>query len=159
METDTEYGPMIEEKEAVRAEEWIKEAVDRGAKVLCGGERKGGIIAPTVMTDVKRDMKVVCNEVFAPLVTLIQYREFEDALDMVNDSRYGLQAGIFTKDIHKAFESFKRLHVGGVIINDVPTFRVEHMPYGGVKESGTGREGVKFAIKEMMELKLMVFNL
>jgi acyl-CoA reductase-like NAD-dependent aldehyde dehydrogenase len=159
METDTEYGPMIEEKEAVRAEEWIKEAVDRGAKVLCGGERKGGIIAPTVMTDVKRDMKVVCNEVFAPLVTLIQYREFEDALDMVNDSRYGLQAGIFTKDIHKAFESFKRLHVGGVIINDVPTFRVEHMPYGGVKESGSGREGVKFAIKEMMELKLMVFNL
>lgn len=159
METDTEYGPMIEEKEAARAEEWIKEAVDRGAKILCGGKRRGSIITPTVMTDVKRDMKVVCNEVFAPLVTLIKYREFDEALEAVNDSRYGLQAGIFTKDINKAFKGFKKLHVGGVIINDVPTFRVDHMPYGGVKESGTGREGIKFAIKEMTELKLMVVNL
>lgn len=159
METDTEYGPMIEEKEAVRAEEWIKEAVDRGAKILCGGKRRGSIITPTVMTDVKRDMKVVCNEVFAPLVTLIKYREFDEALEAVNDSRYGLQAGIFTKDINKTFKGFKKLHVGGVIINDVPTFRVDHMPYGGVKESGTGREGIKFAIKEMTELKLMVVNL
>lgn len=159
METDTEYGPMIEEKEAVRAEEWIKEAVDRGAKILCGGKRMGSIITPTVMTDVKRDMKVVCNEVFAPLVTLIKYREFDEALEAVNDSRYGLQAGIFTKDINKTFKGFKKLHVGGVIINDVPTFRVDHMPYGGVKESGTGREGIKFAIKEMTELKLMVVNL
>lgn len=159
METDTEYGPMIEEKEAVRAKEWIKEAVDRGAKILCGGKRMGSIITPTVMTDVKKDMKVVCNEVFAPLVTLIKYREFDEALEAVNDSRYGLQAGIFTKDINKTFKGFKKLHVGGVIINDVPTFRVDHMPYGGVKESGTGREGIKFAIKEMTELKLMVVNL
>ena len=146
MEPDTEYGPMIEEKEAIRAEEWIKEAVHKGAKILCGGERKGSIITPTVMTDVKRDMKVVCNEVFAPLVTLIKYKNFEDAIDMVNDSIYGLQAGIFTNDIDKAFRGFKKLHVGGVIINDVPTFRVDHMPYGGVKESGTGREGLKYAI-------------
>ena len=159
MEPDTEYGPMIEEKEAIRAEEWIKEAVHKGAKILCGGERKGSIITPTVMTDVKRDMKVVCNEVFAPLVTLIKYRNFEEAIDMVNDSIYGLQAGIFTNDIDKAFRGFKKLHVGGVIINDVPTFRVDHMPYGGVKESGTGREGLKYAIREMTELKLMVVNL
>jgi acyl-CoA reductase-like NAD-dependent aldehyde dehydrogenase len=159
METDTEYGPMIEEKEAVRAEEWIKEAVDRGAKILYGGKRRGSIITPTVMTDVKMDMKVVCNEVFAPLVTLIKYREFDEALEAVNNSRYGLQAGIFTKDINKTFKGFKKLHVGGVIINDVSTFRVDHMPYGGVKESGTGREGIKFAIKEMTELKLMVVNL
>jgi len=150
---------MIEEKEAIRAEEWIKEAVHKGAKILCGGERKGSIITPTVMTDVKRDMKVVCNEVFAPLVTLIKYRNFEEAIDMVNDSIYGLQAGIFTNDIDKAFRGFKKLHVGGVIINDVPTFRVDHMPYGGVKESGTGREGLKYAIREMTELKLMVVNL
>src|SRR3989338_3910313 len=159
MEPDTEYGPMIEEKEAIRAEEWIKEAVHKGAKILCGGERKGSIITPTVMTDVKRDMKVVCNEVFAPLVTLIKYRNFEEAIDMVNDSIYGLQAGIFTNDIDKAFRGFKKLHVGVVIINDVPTFRVDHMPYGGVKESGTGREGLKYAIREMTELKLMVVNL
>ena len=159
MESDTEYGPMIEEKEAVRAEGWIKEAVNKGAKILYGGERKGNIITPTVMTNVKSDMKVVCNEVFAPLVTLIKYKDFEEAIDMVNDSIYGIQAGIFTKDINKAFRGFKKLHVGGVIINDVPTFRVDHMPYGGVKESGTGREGIKFAIKEMTELKLMVFNL
>lgn len=159
MEPDTEYGPMIEQKEAVRADEWIKEAVNKGAKILCGGERKGNIITPTVMTDVKRDMKVVCNEVFAPLVTLIKYKDFEEAIDMVNDSIYGIQTGIFTKDINKAFKGFKKLHAGGVIINDVPTFRVDHMPYGGVKESGTGREGIKFAIKEMTELKLMVFNL
>ncbi len=159
MEPDTEYGPMIEEKEAVRAEEWIKEAVNKGAKILYGGERKGNIITPTVITDVKRDMKVVCNEVFAPLVTLIKYKDFEEAIDMVNDSIYGIQAGIFTRDINKAFKSFNKLHVGGVIINDVPAFRVDHMPYGGVKESGTGREGIKFAIKEMIELKLMVFNL
>lgn len=159
MKSDTEYGPMIEEKEAVRAEEWIIEAVNKGAKILYGGERKGNIITPTVMTDVKRDMKVVCNEVFAPLVTLIKYKDFEEAIDMVNDSIYGIQAGIFTRDINKAFKSFNKLHVGGVIINDVPAFRVDHMPYGGVKESGTGREGIKFAIKEMTELKLMVFNL
>jgi acyl-CoA reductase-like NAD-dependent aldehyde dehydrogenase len=158
-EPDTEYGPMIEEKEAVRAEEWIKEAVEGGAKILCGGERKGNIITPTVIMDVNKDMKVVCNEVFAPLVTLIKYRDFDEALDMVNDSKYGLQAGIFTKDINKAFRGFKKLDVGGVIINDVPTFRVDHMPYGGVKESGIGREGIKFAIKEMTELKLMVVNL
>src|SRR3990167_1262350 len=159
MESDTEYGPMIEEKEAVRAEGWIKEAVNKGAKILYGGERKGNIITPTVMTNVKSDMKVVCNEVFAPLVTLIKYKDFEEAIEAVNNSRYGLQAGIFTKDINKAFKGFKKLHVGGVIINDVPTFRVDHMPYGGVKESGTGREGIKFAIKEMTELKLMVVNL
>ena len=159
MKHDTEYGPMIEEKEAVRVEEWIKEAVSKGAKILCGGERKGNIITPTVMTEVKKDMKVVCNEAFAPLVVLIKYRKFDEALDMVNESIYGLQTGIFTRDINKAFNGFKKLHVGGVIINDVPTFRVDHMPYGGVKESGTGREGIKFAIREMTELKLMVFNL
>jgi acyl-CoA reductase-like NAD-dependent aldehyde dehydrogenase len=159
MKPDTEYGPMIEDKEAIRAEEWIKEAIDKGANILCGGERTGNIIIPTVIADVKKDMKVVCNEVFAPLVTLIKYSDFEDAIDMVNDSIYGLQAGIFTRDINKAFKGFKKLHVGGVIINDVPTFRVDHMPYGGVKDSGTGREGIKFAIREMTELKLMVFNL
>src|SRR3989338_4038045 len=149
MKHDTEYGPMIEEKEAV----------SKGAKILCGGERKGNIITPTVMTEVKKDMKVVCNEAFAPLVVLIKYRKFDEALDMVNESIYGLKTGIFTRDINKAFNGFKKLHVGGVIINDVPTFRVDHMPYGGVKESGTGREGIKFAIREMTELKLMVFNL
>lgn len=155
---ETDMGPMIDEASAVQAETWVKEAVSQGAKLLTGGERDGTMVSPTVLIHVPRDAKVSCCEVFAPIVVLDIYRTFEDALDMVNDSVFGLQAGVFTKDIEKAFAAFNEIDVGGVIINDVPTFRVDHMPYGGVKDSGFGREGVKYAMEEMTELKIMVVN-
>ncbi len=156
---DTDVGPMITETDAQRIEDWVKEAVSSGAKVLCGGKRTGNIYQPTVLTEVKPDMKVMKNEVFAPLVNLIPYGEFAEALEMVNDSVYGLQAGIFTSDLHKAFEAVRKINVGGVMINDACTFRADNMPYGGVKHSGLGREGVKFAIEEMTEIKMVSFNL
>ncbi len=156
---ETLVGPMIDEGEAKRAEEWLKEAVSDGAEFLTGGRREGAIVEPTVLTKVTRDMKVVSREVFAPVVSLIPFKDFDDALATVNDSIYGLQAGVYTKDISKAFKAVKRLKVGGVIINDYPTFRVDHMPYGGVKESGMGREGVRYAIQEMTEIKFVCFNL
>ncbi len=159
LDEDTVVGPMIDEGEAKRAEDWLKEAVDGGAEIVTGGKREGTMFEPTVLTKVTRDMKVVSREVFAPLVSLIPFDDFEDALDMVNDSIYGLQAGVYTNDVSKAFKAIKKLKVGGVIINDYPTFRVDHMPYGGVKESGVGREGVSFAIEEMTELKFVCFNL
>ncbi len=159
MDETTDLGPMITENDAIRAESWIKEATRQGAELLIGGERKGNILEPTVLTKVKPDMKVSCIEIFAPVVTLDPYQDFDQALDMVNNSIYGLQAGVYTNDVNKAFKAFKRLHVGGVMINDIPTFRVDHMPYGGVKESGTGREGLKYAVEEMTEMKLVVFNL
>lgn len=156
---DTVVGPMIDEGEAKRAEGWLREAVDGGAEILTGGKREGAMFEPTVLTKVTPDMKVVAKEVFAPVVSLIAFDNFEKALDMVNDSVYGLQAGVYTKDVSKAFKAVKKLRVGGVIINDYPTFRVDHMPYGGVKESGMGREGVRYAIQEMTELKFVCFNL
>ncbi len=156
---DTDVGPMITESEAIRAEKWLEEAVSAGAKVVVGGKREGRIFYPTILTDVKPDMKIMCLEVFAPIVSLVKFRDFEDALKMVNDSHYGLQAGIFTNDLKNAFKAIESLEVGGVIINDFPTFRVDQMPYGGVKMSGTGREGPRYAMEEMTEIKFVSFNL
>lgn len=156
---DTDVGPMITETEAKRIESWVSEAVSQGAKILHGGKRQSQFYQPTVLTNVKPDMKVLANEVFAPLVSLIPFADFEEALNLANDSVYGLQAGIFTKDIQKAFAAVKKLKVGGVMINDVSTYRVDHMPYGGVKESGIGREGVKYAVEEMTDIKMVCFNL
>lgn len=117
------------------------------------------MLEPTVIVNAKKDMKVSCLEVFAPVVTLDMFEKFEDAVAAVNDSKYGLQAGIFTNDMNKVFYAYNKLDVGGVIINDYPTYRIDNMPYGGVKESGVGREGVRYAIEEMTEVKLLVFNL
>jgi glyceraldehyde-3-phosphate dehydrogenase (NADP+) len=155
---DTDVGPMIDEPSAQRTEQWIDEAVSKGGELLTGGSRNGTLFAPTVMTDVPRDAKVSCQEVFAPVVILDSYKTFKEALEKVNDSIFGLQAGVFTKDIEKAFLAFNTIDVGGVIINDIPTYRVDSMPYGGVKDSGLGREGVKYAMEEMTELKIMVVN-
>ncbi|MBU2590811.1 MAG: aldehyde dehydrogenase family protein [Nitrospinae bacterium] len=154
----TDYGPLISDREKNRCISWLGEAEEGGAIVEYGGVGEDGTILPTVLTGVKGDMKVVCGEVFAPVVSLIRYNEFSDAIDMVNDSEYGLQAGVFTKDIGKALTAFKKLKVGGVIINDIPTYRADHMPYGGVKNSGLGREGVRFAIEEMTEIRVLVMR-
>ena len=155
----TDVGPLIREDDAKRAEQWIKEAVSAGAKLLCGGGRKGAVLEPTVLAATRPDMKVNCEEIFAPVVTVDAYDDFGDALDRVNDSRYGLQAGVFTNDARLIFRAFDELEVGGVIAGDVPTFRIDHMPYGGVKDSGMGREGLRYAIEEMTERKLLVMNL
>jgi acyl-CoA reductase-like NAD-dependent aldehyde dehydrogenase len=153
-----DVGPMIDEGEAVRAEAWIKEAVASGAKVLIGGQREGALLHPTVLTEVTPEMKVVCAEVFAPVVSLIPYDTFDDALHMANETIYGLQAGVFCRDVQKVWQAIKRLDFGGVIINDTPTFRTDHMPYGGMKESGVGREGVRHAIEEMTHIKMVAFH-
>jgi len=154
----TVVGPIIDSTCADRIMEWIREAKQGGAKVICGGKRKGNIIEPTVLTNVDPKMKISCREAFGPVVTLTPYSDFEHALKQVNDSVYGLQAGVFTRDMYRVSSAFSTLEVGGVIINDYPAFRVDNMPYGGVKNSGLGREGVKYAIEEMTELKLLVLN-
>lgn len=159
LEEDTDVGPMITQEDAIRTEEWVGEAIKDGAKILIGGKREKNFYYPTVLTNVKPDMKVMRLEVFAPVVCLIEFEDFSDAVRMVDDSIYGLQAGIFTAEIEKAFEAIKKIKVGGVIINDVPTYRADQMPYGGVKESGIGREGLKYAIEEMTDMKMVVFNL
>jgi acyl-CoA reductase-like NAD-dependent aldehyde dehydrogenase len=159
MDPATDVGPMIEEGEAERIEQWVAEAVSVGGRVLTGGRRLGGALyAPTVLADVPADAKVCAQEVFAPVITLSRFTAFEDALRAVNDSTYGLQAGVFTADLEHTLRAFDALEVGGVIINDVPTWRIDHMPYGGVKDSGLGREGPRYTIEEMTELKLLVIN-
>lgn len=155
----TDLGPMISEREAERIESWVREAVGGGAKVLIGGKREGAMYYPTVLTDVTPEMKISCLEAFAPVVTLTRFAHIQEAIDGVNDSIYGLQAGIYTNDVARAFEAAHKLRVGGVIINDIPNWRVDNMPYGGVKESGLGREGIKYAMEEMTDIKLVVFAL
>jgi glyceraldehyde-3-phosphate dehydrogenase (NADP+) len=155
----TEVGPIIDLQAAARIEEWVAEAVDGGASILTGGKRLGALMEPTVLSGVKPDMKVSCLEVFGPVVTVHPYGEFVEAVQAVNDSIYGLQAGVFTNDLKSVHQAYETLEVGGVIVNDIPTYRVDHMPYGGVKESGFGREGLKYAIEEMTEMRLMVLNL
>jgi glyceraldehyde-3-phosphate dehydrogenase (NADP+) len=159
LDEDTDIGPMINLEAAKKTEEWIQEAVDNGARIVLGGKRDGVMFEPTILENVKPELKISWFEAFAPVVVVYQYKDFEEALKGVNYSIYGLQAGIFTSDLKKVFRAYEELDVGGVIINDVPTFRIDHMPYGGVKESGFGREGVKYAIEEMTELKLLVINL
>lgn len=154
----TEVSVMIDEANAIRVESWIREAEAAGAKVLCGGSRTGRMVTPTVITRTQPWMKVCALEIFGPVVTLEPYDRFGEVIGMVNDSRYGLQAGIFTNAIDEMNQAFEQLEVGGVMVNDVPTFRVDHMPYGGVKDSGFGREGVRYSVMEMMEPKLLVRN-
>ena len=159
LDESTDVGPLIREQDARRAEEWIKEAVAGGAKLLTGGQRTGSLLQPTVLTETQPEMRVNCQEIFAPVVTVEAYESFEQALDRVNDSAYGLQAGVFTRDAGRLFRAYERLETGGVIAGDIPTFRVDAMPYGGIKESGLGREGVRYAVEEMTERKLLVMAL
>jgi glyceraldehyde-3-phosphate dehydrogenase (NADP+) len=155
---ETDVGPMIDEPSARQTEAWIKEAVAQGGRLLEGGERSGTLVQPCVLENVPPEAKVCAEEVFAPVVVFDRYETFEEAVNKVNDSKFGLQAGVFARDIEKAFLAFNEIDVGGVVVNDIPTFRVDHMPYGGVKDSGFGREGVKYAMEEMTEAKLMVVN-
>ncbi|MBI2061362.1 MAG: aldehyde dehydrogenase family protein [Nitrospirae bacterium] len=159
LDANTDVGPMISESEAKRAHGWIEEAVAKGARVLTGGRCEGAMLTPTVLADARNEMKVMASEIFAPVVAMAPFDTFDEALRMVNDSIYGLQAGVFTRDLGKAMRAVQELDVGGVIINDIPTVRVDHQPYGGVKESGLGREGPRFAVEEMTTLKMVVFNL
>jgi glyceraldehyde-3-phosphate dehydrogenase (NADP+) len=159
MDPETELGPMIEEGEAERVDEWVQEAVKAGGRLLTGGKRLGGAMyAATVLADVPETARVCHDEVFAPVVVLARYREFEDAVDAVNRSAFGLQAGVFTHDLERTLYAYDRIEAGGVIVNDVPTWRIDHMPYGGVKDSGVGREGPHYTMEEMTELKLMVIK-
>lgn len=155
---DADFAAMINVKETERALAWIEEARQQGAQVECGGEMNGRMLLPTVLTGVPTDAKVSCQEVFGPVVLINQVESVAEAIALVNDSRYGLQAGLYTNNLSLALQAADELHVGGVLINDIPTFRVDHMPYGGVKESGMGREGVKYAVEEMTELKLVVLK-
>ena len=155
----TDVGPMISEGAAVRAASWVEEAVAEGAQLLFGGKRTGALMEPTVLTGTRRQQKVNCEELFAPVVTVEPYDEFAEALRRVNDSPYGLQAGVFTRDAKLLFQAYEELEVGGVIAGDAPSFRIDHMPYGGVKDSGLGREGVRYAMEEMTERKVLVMNI
>ncbi len=155
---ETFIGPMISEKEANRLHGWIREAEARGGRVLCGGELDGQMLQATLMEDVPRDVDAVREEAFGPLAILSKFTDFDAALAEVNDSRYGLQAGVFTRDLYRAHQAWNELDVGGVVIGDVPSWRVDHMPYGGVKDSGFGREGIQFAMEDMTELRLMVIR-
>jgi acyl-CoA reductase-like NAD-dependent aldehyde dehydrogenase len=155
---DTFLGPMITLDDAKRIESWVSEAVAAGAKILCGGKRNGAFFEATYLENVDRDQKVNRCEVFAPLATLQPFETFKDAVALVNDSDFGLQAGVFTKNIDHAWFAYNELEVGGVVMNDMPSFRVDSMPYGGVKNSGFGREGLRYAIEEMTEPKLLVLN-
>lgn len=153
---DTDISAMIDEDNAIRVESWVNEAVSQGAKLLYGGKRNGAFIEPTILTNTKNNMKVQCMEVFGPVVNIEPFTSLEEVVEEINNSDFGLQAGIFTNDISDMDFAFNNLVVGGVIVNDVPTFRVDHMPYGGVKDSGLGREGIKYAIAEVMEPRILV---
>ncbi|GAC1393893.1 MAG: aldehyde dehydrogenase family protein [Ktedonobacteraceae bacterium] len=157
-ERATDIGPMISESEARRAESWIQEAVTAGASLLTGGKRTGSFLTPTVLAHVQPQMRVVCQETFAPIVTVQTYETLDEALRMANDSEFGLQAGIFTSSLAVSMAAARALHVGGVMINDTSFYRAGQMPYGGVKHSGMGREGPRYAIEEMTELRLVVLN-
>jgi len=158
LDNATIVGPMISLAEAERVESWLKEALGEGANVLWGGKRRGSMFEPTVLDSIKGTMKICREEIFGPVATLHKIDSLEHAVNEVNDSRYGLQAGIFSSDIGSVMYAYKHLDVGGVIANDYPTFRVDNMPYGGVKDSGFGREGVRYAIQEMTEPKLLVIE-
>lgn len=159
MDPATDVGPMIDEREAERIDAWVAEAVGAGARVLTGGRRLGGALyAPTVLADVPATARVCAEEVFAPLVSLFRIESFAEAVTEVNRSTYGLQAGVFTSHLEHTLLAFDRIEAGGVIVNDVPTWRIDHMPYGGVKDSGLGREGPRYTIEEMTEPRLLVIN-
>jgi acyl-CoA reductase-like NAD-dependent aldehyde dehydrogenase len=155
---DTFIGPIISENEAIRIESWIQSAVARGARLLCGGARRGSLVDATLLERVPEDEPVVCKEVFGPVAVLSRFSTLDEAYRKVNDSVYGLQAGVFTRDIVRIQQAWDELDVGGVVINDIPSWRVDHMPYGGVKQSGIGREGVRFAMEDMTDIRLLVLR-
>ncbi len=155
---DTFIGPMISESEAKRLEAWVSAAVDGGATLLCGGARKGAMLEAALLENVPAGSEINCEEAFGPAAALYRYRDFDAALRQVNDSKFGLQCGIFSTDIRKAMRAWDMLEVGGVVINDVPSWRVDNMPYGGVKDSGLGREGLRYAIEDMTEIRLLVIR-
>jgi acyl-CoA reductase-like NAD-dependent aldehyde dehydrogenase len=154
-----DVGPMIDSKEVDRVEGWVREAQTSGAKILTGGKRDGTVYYPTILSDVDDEMKVISEEVFAPVASIISSDDFESALQQANDTKFGLQVGVFTKDIDRVFNSVRRLNFGGVIINDTPSFRADHMPYGGNRQSGLGREGVKFAMEDMTNIQMVAIRL
>jgi glyceraldehyde-3-phosphate dehydrogenase (NADP+) len=156
LDTQTDLGPMVDENAATRTQRWVDEAVGLGGKVLLGGKADGNFFAPTILTDTPITAQVCSNEAFAPLVVAFPFSDFDDAVKGVNDSFFGLQTGVFTNDLANAWAGFHNLEVGGVVVNDVPTYRIDHMPYGGVKDSGLGREGLRWAIEDMTELRIMV---
>jgi glyceraldehyde-3-phosphate dehydrogenase (NADP+) len=158
LDEGTDVGPLIDSAAADKTEAWVKEALERGARALTGTRRNGNIYEPTILVDVRPDTKVSRCEVFAPVVVVDRFSNIRDAIEKVNASTFGLQAGIFTQKVDAAIKAFELLEVGGVVLNDVPTYRIDHMPYGGVKDSGFGREGLKYAIEEMTELKLLAIN-
>jgi acyl-CoA reductase-like NAD-dependent aldehyde dehydrogenase len=149
---------MISEKEATRLHDWVIEAEKSGGKILCGGKRDGAMLNATLMENVPKDQTICTEEAFGPVAVLSPFKHFDDALAEVNDSMFGLQAGIFTRDIYKIQQAWDHLDVGGVVIGDVPSWRVDNMPYGGVKDSGLGREGIRFAIEDMTEIRNLVIR-
>ena len=153
-----DVGPMIDSKEVDRIESWVKEAQASGAKILTGGKRDGAVYYPTVLTNVNADMKVIAEETFAPVASVISCDDFEESLRQANDTKFGLQVGVFTKDIDRVLKAVKQLNFGGVIINDTPNFRADHMPYGGNRQSGLGREGVKFAMEDMTNIQMVAIR-
>lgn len=155
---DTFVGPMISEGEAKRLDGWIQEAIAKGAVLLCGGKREGAMLDATLLENVDPDTKINIEEAFGPVAFLIKFDDFDKAMAIVNDSKFGLQAGIFTRDLFKMFDAWDHLDVGGVVINDVPSYRVDNMPYGGVKDSGLGREGIRFAMEDMTEIRNLVIR-
>jgi acyl-CoA reductase-like NAD-dependent aldehyde dehydrogenase len=158
MDPNVDVGPVIQRSEVERIDTWVKEAVSQGAEILTGGTADGPFFSPTLLSDVTPEMKVCREEIFGPVVTISPYQTFEEALGRVNDSKFGLQAGVFTNDINRAFQAHRELEVGGIIINDQSAFRADQMPYGGSKDSGFGREGLRFAMEEMTEPRIMVLS-
>jgi acyl-CoA reductase-like NAD-dependent aldehyde dehydrogenase len=159
LDEKTNITAIISNKSLERLRSWLDEAVQQGAKIECGGQVDGSVFLPTVLTHAKRDTRVVCQEVFGPIIVIDPFSTLDEAIKEVNDSRYGLNAGIYTPRIDHAFYAAQEIETGGVVINDIPTFRVDHMPYGGLKDSGTGREGVRYAVEEMTEQKFISFKL
>lgn len=155
---ETFIGPIISVSEAERIEKSIKKATEKGARVLCGGKRHKQMIEATVLENVPRNTDAYCEEMFGPVVVIEKFSDFKEAIKVVNDSKYGLNAGVFTNDINKVFYAYKTLEVGSVIVNDVPSIRVDNQPYGGVKDSGIGREGVRYAIEDMTEIRALVLK-
>jgi acyl-CoA reductase-like NAD-dependent aldehyde dehydrogenase len=158
LDEETDVGPVIDAANADRIEEWLDEAKAAGADVLTGGERDGAVWRPTVLANLREDLRVSCEEVFAPLVGVTKFTDVDAAIDAAGRSEFGLQGGLFTNDVRVIEKAFDRIDVGGLMVNDVSTFRIDHMPYGGVKSSGSGREGLRYAIEEMTELKLLTIN-
>jgi succinate-semialdehyde dehydrogenase/glutarate-semialdehyde dehydrogenase len=155
----TDVGPMISEREAMRAESWVREAIDRGARLVEGGRREGPLFYPTILTDVQRSMRVMCEEIFAPVLSIVPYHSFDEALDAVNSTPFGLAAGLFTRDLNRAFTAARKIHVGVVHLNESSSSRADLIPFAGVKHSGIGREGPKYAMHEMTEERLITLSL